>query len=74
MEKSEEIERFLKDITGQDRREVIKSNMCIPPPIGCGGKATEFRDGLSRKEYTISGFCQKCQDKIFGVLERGMDT
>lgn len=27
----------------------------------------EFRDSLSVKEFRISGLCQKCQDKIFGV-------
>lgn len=26
----------------------------------------EFRNDISRKEYEISGLCQKCQDKIFG--------
>ena len=24
-----------------------------------------FKDELSRKEYKISGLCQKCQDKMF---------
>ena len=27
----------------------------------------DFRDGLSIKEFKISGLCQKCQDKTFGV-------
>lgn len=27
---------------------------------------TEYRDELSKKEYGISGMCQKCQDRIFG--------
>ena len=26
-----------------------------------------FRDELSRKEFGISGMCQKCQDETFGV-------
>lgn len=26
-----------------------------------------FRDDLSRKEFRISGLCQKCQDEVFGV-------
>lgn len=25
-----------------------------------------FRDDLSRKEFKISGLCQKCQDETFG--------
>jgi len=35
----------------------------------CGNviNVTDFRDELSRKEYKISGMCQKCQDKTFGV-------
>lgn len=64
--KSEEIEQALKSLSGVDRREVIRSNKCQPSPIGCGGDATEFKDELSKKEYTISGLCQKCQDKVFG--------
>lgn len=27
---------------------------------------SDFRDTLSKKEFTISGLCQKCQDKTFG--------
>ncbi len=26
----------------------------------------EFRDDLSKREFTISGMCQTCQDQIFG--------
>ena len=26
----------------------------------------DFKDELSKKEYKISGLCQKCQDKTFG--------
>lgn len=25
----------------------------------------DFKDELSKKEYTISGLCQKCQDETF---------
>lgn len=32
-------------------------------PISMDG----FKDQLSRREYEISGLCQKCQDKIFEV-------
>lgn len=32
----------------------------------CGGPAEKFKDALSKKEFTISGFCQKCQDNVFG--------
>ena len=26
----------------------------------------DFRDDLSRKEFSISGLCQNCQDEMFG--------
>lgn len=34
----------------------------------CSAKinAKDFKDETSKKEYSISGMCQKCQDKIFG--------
>lgn len=35
---------------------------------GCSEKINnlDFRDDLSRKEFGISGLCQKCQDSVFG--------
>ena len=29
----------------------------------------KFKDELSRKEFMISGICQKCQDKYFKEVE-----
>ncbi len=66
-EKSPEIDAAMTHIFGFDRRESIVANRCVPPPIGCGGPATEFRDPESRREYEISGLCQKCQDEVFGA-------
>lgn len=48
--------------SGLKRVGSIKMNMCA----WCGGRADEFRDTLSEREYRISGFCQECQDKTFG--------
>jgi hypothetical protein len=62
--KPPEIEAFLEAAAG--RTTAIKGNMCIRKPFGCEGSATEFKDDLSRREYSISGLCQKCQDRIFG--------
>jgi len=64
--KSPEMNAALQNIFGVDRMTAIKTNRCVNRPIGCGGPVEEFRDELSRKEYSISGFCQKCQDSIFG--------
>ncbi len=64
--KSQAVEQFLTRISGSDRRDTIKANFCRPAPIGCGLGVNAFRDDLSRKEFTISGLCQPCQDKVFG--------
>ena len=64
--KSENVEDRLKQTFGFDRRKTIEANCCIPPPIGCGKPVTEFKNDQSKKEFTISGFCQTCQDRIFG--------
>jgi len=47
---------------GWARVEAIKANLCT----SCGGNADTFKDSLSLGEYTISGFCQTCQDKVWG--------
>jgi hypothetical protein len=59
------IEAFLEDISG--RSSAIKVDKCINPPLGCGGPAVSFRNEISKREYGISGLCQKCQDAIFGA-------
>lgn len=64
--KSQNVEDGLKQTFGIDRRKSIESNCCISTPIGCGKPAVEFKDAQSKKEFTISGLCQSCQDRIFG--------
>lgn len=56
---------LIRLMTGKDRVATILSHTCMT----CGGKADYFRDALSRKEYRISGMCQRCQDKVFGTEE-----
>ena len=56
------IDGHSKETYGRTRTESIRADICVV----CGEPATEFRDELSVKEYTISGACQKCQDKVFG--------
>ncbi len=46
---------------GRTRTESIQQNVCVT----CGKMATGFSDASSRKEYTISGMCQVCQDETF---------
>lgn len=61
-EKSQAINELLSNLMGRDREATIKADLCMT----CGGPAVEFRDQLSRREYSISGMCQKCQDEVFG--------
>jgi hypothetical protein len=65
-DKSEAVETFINQAFNVDRAGSVEKNVCISKPIGCGGAADKFNDALSAKEYTISGLCQSCQDKIFG--------
>ena len=54
---------FLKKIFPEEAANVEKG-LC---PF-CAKEVNEkdFRDELSKKEFKISGICQKCQDKVFG--------
>jgi len=63
-EKSPQITQLLEDMG--KRSSSLKQNRCVPEPIGCGKLIGEFKDELSEREYSISGLCQKCQDKFFG--------
>ena len=60
--KTPEYEKFMKQVFHIDRVDSIKKDVCA----WCGKPATEFSSDLSRKEYTISGLCQSCQDECFG--------
>jgi hypothetical protein len=63
-EKSPEIDALLKSSFGINRRKSILNNRCV----FCGKQATEFTDEISKREFSISGICQKCQDETFGDL------
>lgn len=45
-----------------EKIELLKQELCTT----CGNKITGFKNAISRKEYQISGMCQKCQDSVFG--------
>ena len=68
MERSKPLEEFLDKFTeksfGKSLTDAEKEKVCAfcHKPI----KMEDFRDDLSRKEYGISGLCQKCQDDTFG--------
>lgn len=52
-------------IYGRSASESIVNDSCVK----CGQPAIEFADEVSRREFTISGLCQTCQDNIFNYDE-----
>jgi hypothetical protein len=64
--KTKAIEDFLeessKSLYGSSRLDCIKHNTCVK----CAANAKRFRDTSSLEEFAISGYCQTCQDSIFG--------
>ena len=64
-----ELDKFKEEMAfqafGRSRNLAIAGGGCVK----CGQPAIDFRDQLSQKEYGISGFCQSCQDEIFGCPE-----
>lgn len=61
-EKSEELKKAI-DAIFPGTAQAIKDKKC---PL-CKEPITSFRNTKSMREYEISGMCQDCQDKIFGV-------
>ncbi len=61
-EKSPQIDALLSALAGKDRATTIRVGKCMT----CNRNVQGFRDSLSRKEYSISGMCQSCQDSVFG--------
>lgn len=44
--------------------KAVEKGLC--PFRGKPVSIEDFRDDLSRREFKISGLCQKCQDEFFG--------
>ena len=64
-DKSPLVEELITTLFGIDRRAIIENSKCV----FCDADVNEesFKDELSKKEYTISGMCQKCQDKVLNA-------
>ena len=63
-QKSKQIEDLLTSIAGVSRQDANVLGICT----WCKKEiTTPFRDELSKREYNISGFCQRCQDETFGA-------
>ena len=63
--KTPQIDSALAYLFGVDRHKTISNGECIACEV-TGLIASSFSDDVSRKEYSISGMCQSCQDDLFG--------
>lgn len=63
--KSPAIDAFLTVLTGSKRCQSVREGRCVV----CRGVATHFRTPADEHEFTISGMCQSCQDKVFQTQE-----
>jgi hypothetical protein len=52
-------------IFGMSRSSAIATDTCI----ACKSSASEFANDASRREFALSGLCQKCQDEVFAEPE-----
>jgi len=46
-----------------ERADRVIRSQCVT----CAEPVGDFKDAISKKEYSISGMCQTCQDSIFGA-------
>lgn len=66
-EKGPVLEGLLTDMSpvGLSRQEALEQKRCTH----CGEGVEGFDNPRGLKEYSISGWCQKCQNKMFGGSE-----
>jgi len=55
------LSKFLESVFGASPEESIKKNKCVR----CKKDAEKFDNTISAKEYTITGYCQECQNWVF---------
>lgn len=65
MARSKEMQEFLEG-TFPEEMQAVKEKKCPFCGHAVGDYPEFFRDELSRKEFRISGLCQRCQDDTFG--------
>jgi len=60
---NKEIKEILEKLGFDKEVKMVEQGCC--PMCRCLIDLEKFRDGLSEKEYKISGLCQKYQDSVF---------
>jgi hypothetical protein len=54
-------ENLSMKLFGRSAILALAGNQCVE----CGKPATYFRDEISKREWSISCLCQRCQDEVF---------
>ena len=62
LEKSAAVRKTMDDLAGTSSETSIRENRCAL----CGKTAKNFKDSESRREFAISGMCQRCQEEAWG--------
>lgn len=72
MKRTIPMQTFTDDLTkriyGKSNTDALSTDTCL----SCNKAVTEkseFKNERSRREYTISGLCQTCQDEVFNSKE-----
>jgi len=66
--KADSIETVLESVSNvlaTSRSTAFEKQLCVT----CGKDASTFKSDLCRKEYSLSGMCQVCQDGFFVPIE-----
>lgn len=58
------INDFLNFLSGESVEAAIRGGRCVRCKR-TGITDYDFKDEVSRREFSISGFCQSCQDYVF---------
>jgi hypothetical protein len=64
-------ENIMRQMGFNKEMDNVKNNIC--PCCNAPVNQDEFKDELSKKEFKISGLCQKCQDEVFGGEEEDFE-
>jgi len=64
IERSKPIQKFLDDFARKQFGATTEEAQAKAVCLFCGKKITGFKDGISAREYEITGQCQECQDEM----------
>lgn len=58
-----DVDQLSQELNSTSRSESIEKSCCSRCDTPCPNES--FRDEIAKHEYTLSGFCQPCQDAFY---------